>query len=429
MKILIDNSPLTQAVCGVHRYAACIIPLLIKNLPENTIKLCPIENVIEFHKHNFHFDNSLHYSFNSYDKLVSKIYCIIVDEIGLINKKIKECPSNDWFVSKKTKRELLRLLKELTNIAFHQEKIIKEAIKDIDIYHALYNCFPEEIKGIEKIKKFITVHDVIPAVRPDLLINSNKAPFQKQIQQFKELSNKEIIFTVSEYSKNDLCNFNKNIDPANVHVTPLAASENFKRAAENDIQQIRQKLKIPNHANYVLSTLTSDPKKNMPFVIAAFEELLISEKLDDLYLVLFGSLKTADLSFLNNLPIHIKSKVILPGYVNDEEVSALHSGAFCFCFPSLYEGFGIPVLEAMQCGAPVITSNVSSLPEIAGDAAILIDPLDKDALCQSFLNIYKDPNLRQSLATMGIQQAKKFSWDACVEKMIEGYKRHCSFPI
>lgn len=424
MKILIDDSPLTQSVCGVYRYAACIIPLLIKKLPESSIKLCPIESIIEFHNHQHHFDPFLASSFSKYDKFVSKTYCSIINEINLINKHIKENPNKDKIVAKKIKRELLRLSKSLAKLAFSESKIIKEAIKDIEIYHNLYNCFPDEVKKSNSIKKFITVHDVIPAVRPDLIVNSRKHAFQKQIQQFSELGNKEIIFTVSQFSKDDLCNFNKNVDPSNVYVTHLAAGDIFKKAEEGDIQQIRAQFKIPNDARYILSTLTSDPKKNMPFVVAGFEELLKSENFHDLYLVLFGGLKTADLTIINKLPSNIRNKIILTGYVNDEEMAILHSGALCFCFPSLYEGFGIPVLEAMQCCTPVITSNVSSLPEVAGDAAILIDPLDKDALIQAFLSLYKGPELRQTLIQKGQEQAKKFSWDACTDIMIDVYKAH-----
>ncbi|OAI50951.1 hypothetical protein AYO37_00600 [Opitutia bacterium SCGC AG-212-L18] len=426
MKIFIDNSPLTQSVCGVQRYAECIIPRLVGKLPEGSVKLCPVEAIIEFYKYQGYFDESLVSNFNFYDRLVSKAYCHLKDEVNAINKYIKESSVKRGFLQKKVKREGLRFSKDLMKIMFFEKKILREAIKDVDIYHILYNYFPDEIKKSSKIKRFITVHDIIPAVRPDLIVQSKKTPFQKQIQQFKELSNQEVIFTDSEYSKQDLCNFNRNVDPANVHVTLLAASDSFKKASDSEVQQVRIKFKIPNQGRYILSTLTGDPKKNMPRVVAAFEELLDAEKLQDLYLVLFGSLKTADLSVINKLPSRIKDKVILPGYVDDEEVSFLHSGALCFCFPSLYEGFGIPVLEAMQCGAPVITSNVSSLPEVAGDAAILVDPLDTSALCQAFLNLYNDRELCQILSLKGIQHAKSFTWDACVDKMIEVYKAHSS---
>ncbi|OAI50952.1 hypothetical protein AYO37_00605 [Opitutia bacterium SCGC AG-212-L18] len=349
-----------------------------------------------------------------------------MDEINSINKYIKESPIKDGLFQKKIKRELLRLSKDLIKIIFCQRKIFKEIIKDIDIYHVLYNYFPDEIKKSNKIKKFITVHDVIPAIRSDLIVQNKKTPFQKQVQQFKELSNQEIIFTVSEYSKWDLCNFNKNIDPSNVHVTYLAASDSFKKASEKQVREVRAKFKIPNEAYYILSTSTGDPKKNMPRVVDAFKELLDAEGICDLYLVLFGSPKTADLLIINKLPSFVRDKIILLGFVGDEELSFLHSGALCFCFPSLYEGFGIPVLEAMQCGAPVITSNVSSLPEVAGDAAILVNPLDTGALCQAFLNLYNDRELCKALSIKGIQHAKSFTWDACVDKMIEVYKAHSS---
>ena len=423
MKILIDNSPLTQDVCGIYRYAECIIPRLIKKLPENSIKLCPVETIMEFYKNKQLVDPSLYSGFSKLDKNLSKAYCELKNRMNLINKGIKEGRSQ-YILRDKLERELLRLFKGLVSVIFPENKIIKGATKDIDIYHNLYNYFPDEIKKSKTIKKCITVMDIIPAVRPDLVTNSKKSPFQKQIQQFKELTNEEIIFTISEYSKYDLCNFNKKINPSNVHVTYLAADEKFKPAEKEEIQAVRAKYKIPVAGQYIFSTLTSDPKKNMPFVIKGFEELIRSDNIDDLYLVLSGNIRIANMDVINDLDSDIRSRVILTGYVEDEDVSVLHSGSLCFCFPSLYEGFGIPVLEAMQCGTPVITSNVSSLPEIAGDAAILIDPLDRDALVQAMLNLYKDSNLRKVLSNKGLEQAKKFSWDFCTDKMVEVYKKY-----
>ena len=121
--------------------------------------------------------------------------------------------------------------------------------------------------------------------------------------------------------------------------------------------------------------------------------------------------------------IKYQDRIIFTGYVLDNDLSAIYSGAVAFIFPSLYEGFGLPVLEAMQCGTPVISSNSSSLPEVVGDAGILIDPKDEDHLCQAMLDVLTDSNLRESLRKKGLERAKQFSWKKCADQTVEIYKK------
>jgi glycosyltransferase involved in cell wall biosynthesis len=111
--------------------------------------------------------------------------------------------------------------------------------------------------------------------------------------------------------------------------------------------------------------------------------------------------------------------VVLTGYVPDEDLAALLSGALTFVFPSLYEGFGFPVLEAMACGTPVVCSNVSSLPEVAGDAALLVDPLDVEALAAALARVMADEALRVDLVARGLDQVQRFSWQRCAEETLQ----------
>jgi glycosyltransferase involved in cell wall biosynthesis len=119
----------------------------------------------------------------------------------------------------------------------------------------------------------------------------------------------------------------------------------------------------------------------------------------------------------------LQERVIFTGRVDDEDLAALYSGALCFTFMSYYEGFGLPPLEAMQCGVPVITSNTSSLPEVVGDAGITVNPKDEDALCQAMLGVYRDEHLRAEMARKSLVQAAKFSWDKCVVQTVQGYQK------
>jgi glycosyltransferase involved in cell wall biosynthesis len=118
----------------------------------------------------------------------------------------------------------------------------------------------------------------------------------------------------------------------------------------------------------------------------------------------------------------LKNRIIFTGYIPDEDLSAIYSGATAFIYPSLYEGFGLPPLEAMQCGTPVITSNTSSLPEVVGDAGIMINPTDEDALCQAILTIIQDSQLRKTLSEKGRERAQQFSWAKCAEETVKVYQ-------
>jgi len=114
----------------------------------------------------------------------------------------------------------------------------------------------------------------------------------------------------------------------------------------------------------------------------------------------------------------LEGQVLLAGYVPDADLPALLSGALAFVFPSLYEGFGLPVLEAMACGTPVICSNTSSLPEVAGDAALLVDPREPEALAQAMLRLLRDKELRGELSARGLEQARRFSWRRCAQETL-----------
>ncbi len=166
---------------------------------------------------------------------------------------------------------------------------------------------------------------------------------------------------------------------------------------------------------YFLYIGSLHPRKNLMLLLRAFASLVKRGMLeDDVRLVLVGRrgwlydeiLAEASQPLLRN-------RVVLPGFVPDEDLPALLSGALAFVLPSLYEGFGLPVLEAMACDVPVICSQVSSLPEVAGDAALLIDPHDQESLSQAMARILREPELRQELIRRGREQVTRFSWEAC----------------
>ena len=185
----------------------------------------------------------------------------------------------------------------------------------------------------------------------------------------------------------------------------------------------RAKYAIPD-APYVLTLGTLEPRKNIHRVIRCFAKTVLEEKIDDLCLVLVGAKGWSYGEAFEELGRYpsLRKRIVLTGYVDLEDLAPLYSGALSFVYPSFYEGFGLPPLEAMKCGVPVITSNTSSLPEVVGDAGIMVAPTDEDALSHAMLKIFRDSSLRARMSERSLARAALFSWEKCVEETIRAYK-------
>jgi glycosyltransferase involved in cell wall biosynthesis len=204
--------------------------------------------------------------------------------------------------------------------------------------------------------------------------------------------------------------------PAKITVAYPGRDESLRRVGNPAaIEVVKRRYGITHE--YLLYIGTLQPRKNLIRLVTAFSSLqpptsnlqmVIAGAKGWLYSDIFAMVKQLGLEY----------KVLSPGRVADEDKVALISGAVALVFPSLYEGFGLPVIEAMQCGTPVICSKTSSLPEVAGDAALLTDPLDEDALAQAMIRLLGDADLRRTLVERGYTQAQKFSWSACAARVL-----------
>jgi glycosyltransferase involved in cell wall biosynthesis len=178
----------------------------------------------------------------------------------------------------------------------------------------------------------------------------------------------------------------------------------------------------PGVRPYVFCVAGADPTKNVRSLIAAFARL--PEAVREAYdLVLAGDFRRRPELFDLARRVGVERRAQFIGVVDDRRLVELYQQATLFVFPSLYEGFGFPVLEAMACGCPVVCSNASSLPEIAGEAAVLVDPLDCDALARSIERVLSDPALRDTLRLRGSAQAARFSWDRTAREVVAVYER------
>jgi len=295
-----------------------------------------------------------------------------------------------------------------------------KALRDAEIFHlGFFYPLPSQIKNAKHLKKFIFVHDIIPILYPHF---SSRDATATLMYNLEETHKNSWFLCNSHYTKKDLCEYLPILDPARVFVLHLGASELFYPCHEIDKKKhVLQKYGIFDKP-YIISVCTLDPRKNLVHLIRCFRDLVRQEHLEDLRLVLVGRRADGYDEVFNEVEGEMKDKIVVTGYVEDEELAPLYSNAIAFVTPSLYEGFSLPTLEAMQCGVPVITSNTTVFPEVVADAGIMVDPKDKDALCQGILKVYKDETLRKSLSGKSIERSKMFSWTKCAHELVNAYK-------
>ncbi len=214
------------------------------------------------------------------------------------------------------------------------------------------------------------------------------------------------VLTLSECSRQDILRF-YGVPPERVVVTPAAGPQYWPQSAA-EIGRVRAAYDLPER--YVLAVGNVQPRKNLPRLITAFHT--IAAEVPDVQLVLVGRSAWRGSEVEATVErLGLAGRVRFTGYVPDADLPALYSGAACFCYPSLYEGFGLPPLEAMACGTPTITSNVSSLPEVVGDAALLVDPTSVPDLTAALRRLLTDPAAQATYRARGLVQADRFSWD------------------
>ena len=241
------------------------------------------------------------------------------------------------------------------------------------------------------------------------------------------------IITVSEYSRQDISK-TYGIAPEQITVTPEAAAPHFAPVTtESELKRVRKSYGIQR--DYILSLCSIQPRKNLVRLIEAYSDLRQAHQDVPLpQLVLAGKkgwLESEIFRSAERSPF--KSDILFTGYVPENDLPALYSAAICFAYPSYFEGFGLPVLEAMQCGTPVIAANRTSLPEIVGDTGILFDPFSKEELSRALALLVNDASVRDSLRLQGIERAKGFNWSITARSTLQVYEEifcgHRKFQI
>ena len=284
-----------------------------------------------------------------------------------------------------------------------------------DVFHAPHYVMPPAVR----CRSLVTIHDCIHLMFPQYLAN-RAAHVYARASMWSAAHRSHRILTVSEASKRDIIHF-LNVPPEKIVVVYNAIDERFRvPPSEEAIARVRERYQLDH--GFVLYVGNIKPHKNLVRLVEAFDGLR-KRGFDELKLLIIGD-EISKLPALRRA-VHshkLHKHVRFLGYLPDDTLAILYRLAAVFVFPSLYEGFGLPPIEAMACGAPVVTSNVSSLPEVTGDAAVLVDPYDIESIVDGIARVLSDPALREELRAKGIARARAFSWEQSVGRTREIYQ-------
>lgn len=282
--------------------------------------------------------------------------------------------------------------------------------KKYDIFHGFDGFIPRFIRS--KLKSAV-VHDVIPLIDSSFVSDSVKSNFKKKIQ--KLVRRADILIVPSEYTKNSLSSF---FPSPRIYVLYGACSETFRKLPEEAIREFKRR---NNPGNYLLYVGVLNARKNVDGLIKAFN--IIKNKFKNLKLVIISSFAGYGSENVINLIEKNRDNIIFIRSVSESELIYFYNSATLFVFPSFAEGFGLPVLEAMTCGTPVITSGTSALTEVGGDAVEYVNPHDIEDIAQKILDLLEDDKKRIQLSGKGIKQARRFSWEKSASELINIWEK------
>lgn len=302
-------------------------------------------------------------------------------------------------------------------------RIDRDKLKLYDAFLSPVFKIPNTVRCCTTIKPYIILYDCIPFLFPEYY--PQKTNVVNDVMRTSLSS--DYFFSISKATQNDYKRLFPIVSNDNSSTICLAADPKFTPKAEKiELECIKKKYKLPQDKKYVFSLCTLEPRKNLLRAVKSFHVFLEKNKIDDLVWVMGGS---AWVSFIETLKKECATwnpdVIIRAGYVDDDDLPVLYSNAEWFVYTSQYEGFGLPPLEAMQCGCPVITSNNSSLPEVVGDAGIMIDWDSDEQHVEAYEKLYFDENLRKDYGRRAQERAKMFSWEKTVDRIVAVMKeRH-----
>lgn len=317
-------------------------------------------------------------------------------------------------------RNLLRELEKDSSLDIIKFTDGRKLKAQIDLVHyPWFDLFFHTLPLWSKCPFVVSIHDVMPLVFPKNHPVGIKGQINNLLQR-AALKKCSFIITDSECSKKDIIKY-LNVKKEKILVIPLAAGEEFKVLQDTQLIRVRRKYNLPD--NFLLYVGDANWVKNLPFLIRGFNELIRMPKFRNYKLVLVGgvflknveNIDHPELTSLKQVNELIKENnleqfIIKPGFLDIAELVSFYNLATVYVQPSLYEGFGLPVLEAISCGAPVLCSSFASLPEVGGEAAVYFDPNNLEQFVKILSGVLEDKSLQYRLSKLGLKQALKFSW-------------------
>ncbi len=329
-------------------------------------------------------------------------------------------------------KNLANYLKRGKDIEVYEFTKISQ-IKDVQLVHyPWFDLFFHTLPINKIFPTVVTVHDVIPLLFPKQYPIGIKGKFNYYLQRLA-LKNCRFIITDSLVSKRDIIKYLK-IDGRKVEVVPLAIDPKFEILKDTELLKVKMKYGLPE--KFLMYAGDANWIKNLPFLIDCFRNLINTTQFREIKLVLVGGVFLKNVENINHPELEslkevnrkirdygLESRIIRPGYIEDSELAAFYNLATVYIQPSLYEGFGLPLLQSFACGTPVISSNAGSLYEVGGRAALYFDPTNINHFISLISEVLQDKSLRSKLSKLGFEQVNKFSWQKTVDQTIDIYKR------
>lgn len=407
MEIDYINGPISKQIFGMSRYQKEIhekLPDVELNIIEYESLTRKIEKIYKSFFHEDHGDQVLqtNYFDNSNSKKNSKTNYKKANYKNNQNKHIKE----PYYVN---------IVKNLANFIDrrHYVNIIRKKVTETNLKHVTSQELAYVLDSLNLTKTIVTCYDLIPWA-----YENNRSSYWKS--NIVGLKNADTIITISEFSKHEIIKY---LDYPSEKIEIIYPGVNHSSYKPIN-GKIELGLKLPDNCKTVLYVGSEEPRQNLPTLLKAFQKLKMDFPNVKLLKIgnphLYGA-RNYILRLIKEL--NLEKDVIFVGYVPEEQLPLWYNTADISVYPCLYAGFGLPPLEAMACGTPVITSNTTSIPEVVKDAGIMLDPLDTEVWANNMHDLLTDPHLRGELVKKGIERSKLFDWQNSAKKTYELYKK------
>lgn len=338
---------------------------------------------------------------NQYTLVVPRDAGALPDNPGAANMRFLRLPFSDW----------------LLTVAWHRLRLplpVDAFTGPLDLFHAPDFVLPPLRRG----RAIVTVHDLSFMRFPQCADKGLVAYLNSVVP--RSLRRAHLILADSTATRQDLITL-LGMPPQKVTVVPAGVGPEYRPITDEALlAEVRRRYSLPRR--FILHVGTLEPRKNLPRLMEALAAISTQER--DVRLVLVGGKGWLYQDIFDTVDrLGLGERVVFPGYVAEADLPAVYNLATVVAYPSLYEGFGIPPLEAMACGVPVVCSNSSSLPEVVGDAALQIAPEDSDGLAAALLSALNNEDMRRHMRQRGLERARLFTWPAAAARLLEAYKQ------